>query len=224
MSIRALGIALAICLLACNGKKDTPDGSLACPSRSGYFPCGGDICSRAIQVCNAANDLDGPQCVWVGDTALLGGNSLVAFPPECASCPTCGCLKASPLALVTCTDDGAGGLTFSLSNGYDGDPCKADTDCASSLCQNGSCTCLLAGMPASSAEGITCCSDRVQNDVCGAAVGHGCKVGSGDCYGGTCASDAGPYGFCTCVGAPGACFEDSDCCGGATQCVSDQCQ
>ena len=225
--VRAQGLALVVCLLACNandsGKSDVDaNASLACPSRSGYFPCGSDICSRAIQVCYQDQESIS-ECIWVGATAAVSDvDMVVPFPPECASCPTCGCLRASSLSVATCTDDGAGGLTFSLYSGALGDPCRSDANCVSSLCQNGFCTCLTAGNPEVPLG--ACCSGYVVLGVCQGTVHHPCEVGSGDCYGGTCASDAGQYGLCACVGIPGFCYADSDCCAGATQCVSDACQ
>ena len=177
------------------------DAAIACPSRSGYFACGTDLCSRGIQAC--ATGL----CEWYGE-----------IEPSCGPCLTCDCLRASPMDLSMCTDDGAGGITFALWAGVEGDPCKADENCANAACLNGFCHCMPAG---ASQPGVAngCCSGWEQEGVCTAQAGSGCTTRVPDCNGGTCTA-----GTCTCVGSGGYCNFDTDCCAGTTRCVQGMCQ
>jgi hypothetical protein len=193
---------------ACSTKSSGDD---VCPSRSGYFRCGGDICSRAIQAC-----ANGENCIWYADTSQS-----FSIPPECSSCPTCACLKSSSLSLSSCSDDGAGGITYSVYPGNIGDPCKAASDCLTSVCTNGVCSCLPTG--SSCTRGASSCCGVGCEGTCIAYPGDPCLVGANDCYGGTCASEGGAWGNCTCFGPGAWCNVDGDCCGPTAQCVSGRC-
>jgi hypothetical protein len=208
--------ALAFCVLTalsgCSGKgeKNPP---FTCAPRSGYFDCAGNVCARAIQACHA----EVAACEWYGGPAI---------PAECATCPTCACLTASALNVSTCTEDDAGGLTYTLYPGAPGDPCKMGSDCHSTLCQDGQCTCWPAGttLPSGVSGWDQCCSGQLGVTTCAAAAQTTCQVGVADCYGGTCTSDGGAFGLCTCVGPTGGCVYDSDCCAGASHCVEYGCE
>jgi len=176
--------------------------AVACATRSGYFACGPGVCSRAIQACTQGS------CEWYGD-----------IEPSCGRCPTCACLRASPMNISTCDDDGAGGITFALYTGAEGDPCKSDTDCSNAECMNGVCHCLPAGASLPDSGTFACCSAWEQAGACTAQAGSACTTRVPDCNGGTCSG-----GTCTCVGSGGYCNVDADCCAGTTQCVQEQCQ
>jgi hypothetical protein len=181
------------------------DSGAACPTRSGYFRCGANVCGRAVQACN-----DGA-CEWYG-----------AIAPSCGACPTCACLNAETLLNIgTCQDDGAGGVSFTLRGpGGDGDPCKQDSDCFDALCQSGACECKPAGATAQSRSGRSdCCSGWEVGGACAAQASSPCITRLPDCYGGTCTS-----GTCACVGPGGYCNADRDCCASATRCVQGQCR
>jgi hypothetical protein len=184
------------------GSADGGSDAAACPAPSGYFACGDNVCSRAIQACE-----DGG-CEWYGGIA-----------PACGACPTCACLNAeTTFEIATCQDDGAGGITFTRRMpGRDGAACKQDTDCQFGLCQNGACECKPAG--ASHVAQNECCSGWYNAGTCAAQAGSPCITRVSDCYGGTCTD-----GACACVGPGGYCYEDSTCCAGATRCVAEQCQ
>jgi hypothetical protein len=80
----------------CGSSGDGVPAGVECPSRSGYFACGAEACSRSLHACFQG------ACEWTGSLA-----------PDCAPCPTCQCLKASSWLTVTdCRDDGAGGITI----------------------------------------------------------------------------------------------------------------
>jgi hypothetical protein len=213
-----IAAAAALVIAACGGgspstgvdagaqpaSSDVPQ-SYVCSSRSGYFPCGQNLCSRAVQAC-----YDGG-CEWYG-----------AFAPACGSCPSCACIQSqTTLNLASCDDDGAGGITFAVRPpGGDGDPCKVDGDCQYGLCQNGACECQPAGASAQFRDGQSdCCSGWYLGGTCGAQPGSPCITRVTDCFGGTCLS-----GTCACVGPGGGCSADTDCCAGATRCVQLQCQ
>jgi hypothetical protein len=215
-------LAAALALVACGGGVSVdPAGTApseagsgppaqdedagACPARSGYFACGSNVCSRAIQAC------DDGSC-----------DSFASIAPACGACPTCDCLTAqSTLDIQSCQDDGAGGLTFTLYQpAVEGDPCKQDSDCYDSLCENGVCECRPAGATAAYRNGQSdCCSGWYLGGTCGAQAGSPCTTHAADCYGGTCSN-----GTCVCVGPGGYCNDDSGCCAGATTCVQDQCR
>jgi hypothetical protein len=173
-----------------------------CTSRSGYFFCADNVCSRAIQACSE------------GECSDYG-----AIAPMCGECPTCDCLN-NLLNLASCTDDGAGGLTFTLlpPGGY-GARCKQDTDCQAGLCENGACVCKPAGAMATSRNGLNDCCGWYLLGTCVASAGSSCAPNVPDCYGGPCTN-----GQCACVGPAGYCNADTDCCAGATRCVQEQCQ
>jgi hypothetical protein len=177
-----------------------------CSSRSGYFACGGNVCSRALQACE-----DGGVCEWYGAIALA-----------CGACPTCACLSdESTLNIDVCRDDGAGGITFALrAPGGDGDPCRQDGDCQYGLCQNRVCECQPSGASAQYRNGQSdCCSGWDLDGTCAAQAGSPCITRVADCHGGTCSN-----GVCACVGPGGYCNDDGGCCAGATRCVQEQCQ
>jgi len=176
----------------------------ACASRSGYFSCGGNVCSRAIQACDQGT------CEWFGGIA-----------PQCGPCPTCDCLRTqSTLNVSVCDDDGAGGIRFSLYAGAEGDPCKSATDCMNALCVGGVCQCQPAGAASMDTAGTTgCCSGWEGGGTCDAQAGSACTTRVQDCFGGTCSG-----GTCTCVGVGGYCNADSGCCAGTSRCVQGACQ
>jgi hypothetical protein len=177
-------------------------GTVACPSRSGDFACGPGVCSRAIQACTTGS------CQWYGDLGV-----------SCGICPTCACLRASPMNVSTCDDDGHGGITFAIYAGAEDDPCKSDSDCTNGACLNGVCHCLPAGSTLPATATAACCSGWDQSGVCTAQGGSPCTTRVPDCNGGTCAA-----GTCTCVGSGGYCNLDADCCAGTSHCVQGQCQ
>jgi hypothetical protein len=185
---------------------DGIDAAVACASRDGYFACGANICSRAIQTCSEG------QCFAYEWTTTA-----------CGACPTCACLEAkSTMILASCVDDGAGGITLAVRPpGKDGDPCKVVQDCAVGFCVSGVCTCTPAGAVANNGPNGTddCCSGWWLGGTCEALAGSGCTTRVPDCYGGSCAG-----GKCVCVGSGGYCNADAGCCAGATKCVSERCQ
>jgi hypothetical protein len=176
----------------------------ACGSRSGYFLCEGNACSRSIQAC------DQGACEWYGN-----------FAPQCGDCPTCACLRdTSTLNISTCEDDGAGGITFDLYAGNEGDPCKSASDCIDALCTDGVCRCQPAGAASMDVDGVSgCCSAWEGGGTCDAQAGSTCTTRVQDCFGGPCVS-----GMCTCVGLGGYCNDDSGCCAGTSKCVQGACQ
>jgi hypothetical protein len=81
----------------------------ACPSRSGYFACGGGVCDRSIQACVMG------VCEWYQDIVILWGVQ------ACGPCPTCDCL-APPGSPCVCTEDDAGTVTILSCGGCYGAP------------------------------------------------------------------------------------------------------
>jgi hypothetical protein len=185
--------------------QDASSGAF-CPSRSGYFACENNVCSRAVQACTAGT------CEGYAQLA-----------PACGPCPTCACLTASAnTVLASCTDDGAGGVTFTVRPpGPDGSSCRTDSDCWQGLCQNEVCLCTPAGSVPNSVNAVdSCCSKDYSFGKCAAQAGVSeCTTRVQDCFGGECVG-----GICACVGAGGDCLKDADCCAGATKCVNNTCQ
>ncbi len=89
-----------------NGRVATPaPASDVSDSRGGYFSCGGNVCSRAVQVCMGGSEGEkAGACLVYSDLQASTGAS-------CGPCPTCACLLAGP-TIRTCADDDDGGTTL----------------------------------------------------------------------------------------------------------------
>jgi hypothetical protein len=93
---------------------DAGGSAYACPSRSGYFQCQGNVCDRSIQACYQG------QCVWYGELASYG----IADAAACDPCPTCACLGAGVYPGCHCVDDGEGDITISCQGCYGSPPAR----------------------------------------------------------------------------------------------------
>jgi hypothetical protein len=76
-------------------------GSVACPTRSGYFQCGSNVCDRSIQACESGS------CIWYGELASYWSPQVDA--QACGACPTCACVPS----YFPCSEDDAGTLVIS---------------------------------------------------------------------------------------------------------------
>jgi hypothetical protein len=94
------------------------DDVAACPTRSGYFTCGGNVCDRSIQVCVERSSL----CVSVDALGPIATGS----PVQCGACPTCECLQPSILSSCQCQQDDAGTISISCGGCYGAPPARLE--------------------------------------------------------------------------------------------------
>ena len=127
----ALGSTMA--LLGCSGASGSTspgDGgagsaqeragdAAVCPTRSGYFTCGGNVCDRSVQVCVERSSL----CV---PTDALGPFERAAPPVQCGACPTCDCLQPALISSCHCQEDDAGTIRISCAGCYGAPPARLD--------------------------------------------------------------------------------------------------
>ncbi|HEY8039333.1 MAG TPA: hypothetical protein VIF15_06040 [Polyangiaceae bacterium] len=90
------------------------DGGFACPTRSGYFQCGGNVCDRSIQACYSGG------CQWYGNLYEMPDAA------SCGACPTCQCLKGALYPNCSCQEDDAGTLTISCGGCYGSPPARLE--------------------------------------------------------------------------------------------------
>jgi hypothetical protein len=211
-------------------------------SDGGVLGCIAGVCSSFRNPCVCDADCTGGAvCFQVPSSSASNVSGTCLKPPgaacfqlaECSAGPgafgegcggTCPLGTASPSSPPCRTSaDCANGTCqgFECQRVDEGAPCTTDADCRNGACTGGSCHCLPAGStPLTDVENPGCCSRGVFMTFCSAQKGSSCTVTTTpDCFGGTCAG-----GVCACVGRMGLCEADSDCCAGATACISGFCQ
>jgi hypothetical protein len=126
----ALALGSAMVLLGCSGAvASTPAGeggepgqpgvesAVACPSRSGYFTCGSNVCDRSVQACDERSGT----CLSYD---ALPPSDLVSPGGACGRCPTCACLAPELASNCHCQEDDAGAVSISCGGCYGAPPAR----------------------------------------------------------------------------------------------------
>jgi hypothetical protein len=90
---------------------DLAAADVVCPSKSGLFACGSDVCDRAIQAC------DQGACQWYGS---------LSDSASCGACPSCDCILASFAGSCRCREDDAGSIAISCGSCYGAPPARLE--------------------------------------------------------------------------------------------------
>lgn len=220
-----------ICATCCGGTGACCSSSSDCCSVAAKA-CVGGLCSSIGNSCSSDADCGELAACFAG-ACLIPPGALCAADAECSSGQCTG-----TCALGTTTSAGGGPPCRSVADcsngnctdshclrGREGALCQSELDCANGACMAGTCHCLPPGAPAlTDVENNGCCSDDVFGQECVTGSKTVCLTDA-DCLGGPCASSPSCAGkCCSCTGAGGECSTDSDCCAGATRCVSSFCQ